>query len=96
MGKKQKTVKVPQVDPTKLITQQAQMNQVNQSGPFGSQTYGKDASGHTTLNTELSPEMQAMFNQQMARASAPAAQYALPAGYSSTLAKALAAVDKRL
>lgn len=96
MGKKQKTQKVPQIDPTKLITQQAQMNQVNTSGPFGSQTYGKDASGHTTLSTELTPQMQAMLDQQMSRAAQSAPQYQLPAGYDQTLAAALANVNKRL
>lgn len=63
-GDDEEKVRVPQIDPNELITRQAQVNRVNQITPFGKLTFsGPD---RNTLNFELSPQMQRLFNQQAA------------------------------
>jgi hypothetical protein len=69
---------IPQIDPSQLIQQAIQANRVGVNTPFGSQTYSTDANGNTVLNTALSPQMQALLGQQMARAGGAAPQYQLP------------------
>jgi hypothetical protein len=86
---------VPPIDPQALIKQNADMNRVNVSTPFGSQMYVTGPDGKQTLQTTLSPEMQALFTQQMAKASAPAAHYSQPAGQSDLLAQLIAQQNAR-
>lgn len=91
MGKK-KQQKLPTIDPAKLIAQNAQMNRVNMSNPFGSQSYVTGPNGQQTLQTTLTPQMQAILDQQIGRAQSGAA---LPEGFNSLLAGAMAKVKSR-
>lgn len=43
-----------------------EQNRINQVGPYGSTGYTRDANGNWTFNTNLSPEQQAIFNQNQA------------------------------
>lgn len=95
MGKKPKQQQVPPIDPQALIQQNADMNRVNVSTPFGSQAYVTGPDGKQTLQTTLSPQMQALFNQQLGKASAPAAHYTQPAGQNDLLAKLIAQQNAR-
>lgn len=74
MGKKSKPSAPPPPDYASLIPQQEASNmrqfetmlqagRVNNTGPFGSQTWTKDANGQWTINQQLSPEQQAMYDQ---------------------------------
>ena len=91
MGKK-KQQKLPKIDPAKLIAQNAAMNRVNVSNPFGSQNYVTGADGKQTLQTTLTPQMQALLDQQVGRAQSGAA---LPEGFNNVLASAMAKVRSR-
>lgn len=92
MGKK-KMQKLPKIDPAALIAQNAAINRVNVSNPFGSQNYVTGADGKQTLQTTLTPQMQAILDQQISRAQSG---NALPAGYQNVLAGALAKVQSRM
>lgn len=81
---------IPQINPQQLIDQAIAANRVNVSTPFGSQTYNGN-----TLTTALSPEMQALFAQQMARAGGPANSYQLPGQSASILNGLNTRLDQR-
>ena len=91
MGKK-KMQKLPKIDPKALIAQNAAMNRVNVSNPFGSQNYVTGPNGQQTLQTTLTPQMQALLNQQIGRAQSGAA---LPQGFENVLSSALSRVQSR-
>lgn len=68
-AKKAKKVKLTQAEVTaqRLADKQAQLNQaagqINEAGPFGTQTYTTGADGRTTRTTALSPAEQAKLDQ---------------------------------
>lgn len=62
MGKP-KVGKAPKIDPMQMISLQEKYNRVNTSGPFGSQTYRQGPDGKTEFVTEMSPQMQAIFDK---------------------------------
>jgi hypothetical protein len=72
MAKKPKKVKIPKQEATaqRLATEQQKLNQaagqINEQGPFGSQTYTTGADGRTTRTTALSPEEQSKLSQSNA------------------------------
>lgn len=81
---------IPQINPQQLIDQAIAANRVNVSTPFGSQTYNGN-----TLTTQLSPEMQALLGQQMARAGGSASQYVLPGANADILNGLNTRLDQR-
>lgn len=81
---------IPHIDPSQLIAQAIAANRVNVNTPYGSQTYGANG-----LTTTLTPEMQAILTQQMARAGGPAAQYQLPSQNADVLNGLNTRLDQR-
>lgn len=84
--------RVPQVNTSALIRENEQMNRVNTSGPFGSQTYTTGPGGQRTLTTALSPEMQAVIGRAFTMAGQPSARYQAPAGFGDLLASYMSRV----
>ncbi len=70
-------------------------NRVNTRTPFGSQTYGTDASGRTTFTTELSPELQALVTRGMGLAGRDLQRYQMPEQANQILANIMARVNRR-
>lgn len=64
------TIKPPEApDPFKLIEAQGRENRVNEVGPSGSTIYGRDpTTGVWTANRSFSPELQGLFDKQVALA----------------------------
>ena len=78
--------RVPQIDPQAMIRQNEQINRVNTSGPFGSQTYTTDANGQRSLQTTLSPEMQGVIGRAFGMAGQQSPRYRAPQGFGDLLA----------
>jgi hypothetical protein len=87
--------KVPTIDPIALIDAQTKANRVGVNTPFGSQAYSTDANGNAVLNTQLSPEMQALLTQQIGKASSTANPYVLPSQNASILNGLNTRLDQR-
>ena len=85
MGGGSSRTRVPQVNTSALIRENEQMNRVNTSGPFGSQTYTTGPDGQRTLSTTLSPEMQAVIGRAFTMAGQPSARYQAPSGFGELL-----------
>lgn len=95
MGGGSSRTRVPQVDTAALIRQNEQMNRVNTSGPFGSQTYTTGPDGQRTLQTSLSPEMQSVIGRAFTMAGQPSARYNAPAGFGDLLSQYMQRVRSR-
>ncbi len=78
--------RVPQIDPQAMIRQNEQINRVNTSGPFGSQTYTTGPDGQRSLQTSLSPQMQGVIDRAFTMAGQPSARYRAPEGFGDLLA----------
>ena len=78
MGKKSQPAPPPVADPSKIIQAQADVNRIDQFTPAGSLTFGGPNRREATL--EFSPEIQALFDQQLGLDSSllGAAQNAIP------------------
>lgn len=94
-GKGSKDQKVPTIDPIALIDAQTKANRVGVNTPFGSQAYSTDANGNAVLNTQLSPEMQALLTQQIGKASSSSNPYVLPGQNASILNGLNTRLDQR-
>lgn len=94
-GKQPKGPNMPQIDPAQLIALQDRTNRVNTSTPFGSQTYGTDASGRTTFNTTLSPQMQALVDRGMGLAGRDMQRYQAPEGMEGLIQALMSRVGNR-
>lgn len=79
--------RTPTVNPSQMIAQNEQVNRVNTSGPFGSQTYGTGPGGQRTLTTELSPEMQAVVSRAFGMAGQQSPRYQSPIDMGSLISK---------
>jgi len=81
--------------PTELIAAQERANRINTTGPGGTQTYGRDANGQTTFTTELSPQMQALFDRSMGMAGQDSERYNKPQGFDELVASMMSRVSAR-
>lgn len=87
--------RVPQIDPQAMIRQNEQVNRVNTSGPFGSQTYTTDANGQRSLQTTLSPEMQGVISRAFGMAGQQSPRYRAPQGFGDLLSMYMQRVSSR-
>jgi len=93
MGSSPKPVKGP--SPTELIAAQEQANRINTFGPGGAQRYGTGADGRTTFTTELSPQMQALFDRGMGMAGQEGQRYNKTPGFDELVATMMSRVNNR-
>lgn len=75
MGKKSAPRPPPAPDPTQIMNEEARLNRVNVSTPYGGQQWSMDDDGKATLTSSFSPEMQALFNQQLGIATSAPDQF---------------------
>ena len=71
-------------DPQVVIDAQTRANRVNQVGPYGTSTFSTDANGNATQTSELSPELQAVYQRllgQVEKEPEMAQQYHAPQGF---------------
>ena len=78
MGNKSQPTPPPTANPQEIIKAQADANRIDQFTPFGNLTFSGD--NRNIANLEFSPELQALFSQQLGLDSSllGAAQNAIP------------------
>ncbi len=78
---------IPKLDPQKMIQENARLNRVNTSGPFGSQTYTTGPDGQVSYQTQLSPQMQTVIDRAFTMAGQPSARYQPKADFGALIEK---------